>query len=382
MPREDLPVFGHGSRRYDDVLQFTHIARVVVSAQFFQRFHRHAVAVVPAVAAVLVEESLCQRPDILLAVTQRRQFDIDDRQTVEQVAAQRIARDQLFRRLVDRSDDADIHRDVPCPADTADVFFLQDAQQLALQIVRHRADLIEQQRAAVRLFEQPRSVHGAGKTALGRSEQNALQQTLRNGCAVLRQERAAFARPVIVNALRKQLLAGAGFAVNEDRCFAARGAPSDRDRLFKSRRTADQIVERIVTDLRLGHLRRRDLFFLQRQDPVRHGLDLRDITGQLHRRNDFPVVPDRHRRVDRRDLLAVDIEERLLLRLCGVPLQRLEQRTLILRNIRKHLPEVLSDDILTADLLHVSHLLAVDHIDAVAVHDMDAFVHLRDQAGE
>ena len=74
-------------------------------------------------------------------------------------------------------------------AQTAHALFLDDAQQLGLQAQGHGVELVEEQGAAVGLFEQAGLVRGVGVGALDRTEQDAFQQVFRDGGAVDRDER-------------------------------------------------------------------------------------------------------------------------------------------------------------------------------------------------
>ena len=65
-------------------------------------------------------------------------------------------------------------------ADPLELPLLQDAQQLDLRLERQLADLVEEQRPAVRQLEPPLApLHGAGEGALLVTEQLALDQPRR-----------------------------------------------------------------------------------------------------------------------------------------------------------------------------------------------------------
>src|SRR5439155_12540736 len=61
----------------------------------------------------------------------------------------------LSEMLVGRREDAYVDRPRFRPSDPADLLVLQHAQELGLQAERQVADLVEEQRAAVRHLEQP-----------------------------------------------------------------------------------------------------------------------------------------------------------------------------------------------------------------------------------
>ena len=65
-------------------------------------------------------------------------------------------------------------------ADALEGVLLQDAQELHLEVQRHLADLVEEQRAAVRRLEAAHAVaHRAGERAAHVAEQLALEQLAR-----------------------------------------------------------------------------------------------------------------------------------------------------------------------------------------------------------
>src|SRR5690606_20804046 len=95
-------------------------------------------------------------------------------------------------------------------AEALDLTLLQHAQELHLHVAADLADLVEEQRAAVRRLEAAIARDGgAGERALLVAEQLGLEDRLRDRGAVDRDERALGARRIIVQCAREQLLAGA-----------------------------------------------------------------------------------------------------------------------------------------------------------------------------
>ena len=104
------------------------------------------------------------------------------------------------------------------PADRLDLALLQRAQQLDLRGRRQFADLVEEQRAAVGLDEFAGVLFGgAGEGAFLVAEQNQLDQVLRHGAAIDRDEGLGAAGAGAVDGARDQLLADAGFAFDQHR---------------------------------------------------------------------------------------------------------------------------------------------------------------------
>ena len=92
--------------------------------------------------------------------------------------------------------------------------FLNDTQKLRLQRDIHGIDLVQQQGAAVNLLKKSVSLLRAGVGALLCAKQHGLQQGIRNGGAVDRNERAVSTGTGVVNALSKQLFSCAGFSID------------------------------------------------------------------------------------------------------------------------------------------------------------------------
>ena len=92
-------------------------------------------------------------------------------------------------------------------ADALELALLQHAQQLHLQRRAHRADLVEEQRALVRLLEAALArADRAGERAAHVAEQLGLEQRLRNRAAVERDEAVRAARAVVVDRARDHSL--------------------------------------------------------------------------------------------------------------------------------------------------------------------------------
>src|SRR5690606_33096886 len=108
-------------------------------------------------------------------------------------------------------------------AERLDLALLHGAQHLRLQHDRELADLVEEQRAAVRLLELADLVkRGTGERALDMAEQDRLEQRLRNRRAVDDDVRLVGAPAVPVDRARDEILAGAALAADQDRRVGGR----------------------------------------------------------------------------------------------------------------------------------------------------------------
>ena len=93
-----------------------------------------------------------------------------------------------------RGDDAHVGDELLAPADALEGAVLQEAEELALDVRGHVADLVQEQRAAVGQLEfAPPPADGAGKRAALVAEQLGFDQFLGNGRAVDFDERTEVA---------------------------------------------------------------------------------------------------------------------------------------------------------------------------------------------
>ena len=129
---------------------------------------------------------------------------------VEQVLPEAAGRHLGGQVLVGGTEDAHVDWQLGRAAHRPHGPLLDDAQELALHRQRHLADLVEEQRAAVRGLEEALAVFvGAGEGALAVAEELGLEQGLGDGTAVHRHEGLPGPRRHLVNGARHQFLAGA-----------------------------------------------------------------------------------------------------------------------------------------------------------------------------
>ena len=110
-------------------------------------------------------------------LAQRRQRHREDGQPVVEILAEPPARHHLAQIAVGRGDDAHVDAHGLAAADPLELALLQHAQELDLRLGRQLADLVEEQRPAVRQLEPPLApLHGAGEGPLLVTEQLALDE--------------------------------------------------------------------------------------------------------------------------------------------------------------------------------------------------------------
>src|SRR5690606_14301705 len=140
-------------------------------------------------------------------------------------------------------DDAHVDPDRPRRADPRHLAVLDRAQQPLLRGHRQRADLVEEQRPAVGLFETPDPVsRRAGERARLVAEQLGLDQRLGQRRAVHDHQRLFPAVRQAVKAFGDQLLAGAALADHQHRAPHRRRAAGALDRVEKGARLADEML--------------------------------------------------------------------------------------------------------------------------------------------
>ena len=226
--RVDLRIVAQQDGALEHVVQLPHVARPRIPAQRLHGLRRDPRDVPARFPCEVVDLSLDHDGDVLTALAQRRDGDRHDAQPVIQVSSEPSGFDLGFQGTVAGRNDAHVHAEGLLAADGLYLVLLEDAQQLDLKMDGYLADLIEEQRAVVGDLEPSAARRrGAGEGPLHVAEEFALQQALRQGAAVQRDEAPLGPRAVRVDGARQALLADAGFPLDEQaRCrFAPRAAP-------------------------------------------------------------------------------------------------------------------------------------------------------------
>ncbi len=168
----------------------------------------------------LVPQGLDQQFDVIATFAERRQFDDRDVETVVEVFAKGACLDHGGQIAVGGGDDADVGLDLVCRAERTEFRWrgVQRAEQASLHWERKLADFVEEQGPAVGLLKPPRPIGVcAGVRALLGSEELGVDQRLWNRTAIDRHEGPVMTWTSIVKCLRKELLARAGLAEDQDR---------------------------------------------------------------------------------------------------------------------------------------------------------------------
>src|SRR5690606_17095012 len=107
----------------------------------------------PAGLGALLQEVLGEEPDILEALAQGGDVDADDVEPVKEVLPEGALFALLLEALVGGGENADVAAQGLVTAHAGKLATLEHAQQFALHLHGHVPDLVEEERAAVALFE-------------------------------------------------------------------------------------------------------------------------------------------------------------------------------------------------------------------------------------
>src|SRR4051812_28408359 len=240
----DLAPFGDQHGALDRVLELAHVAGPAVADQQVIHRRRQRLDVLLVALPELVEEIVAEQRDVLGALAQRRDAQRDRVDAEVEILAQPPVAQRGIEIDVGGADQAEVDMHDPVAADRPVLALLENAQQLGLQIRRHLADLVEQQRAALGHLEQAFLVHRrAGERALLVAKELRLDQILGNRGAVDLDERPLRPFAVVVNCIGNQFFAGAVFTLDQDVRFAGRNTLDQLEQLLHLLAFADDVLE-------------------------------------------------------------------------------------------------------------------------------------------
>src|SRR5690606_21129580 len=224
---EDVVVLAEQQQAFDGMAEFAHVAGPAALHQRAQHGLGQDHVAEPVQLRRFVDEVPDQQRDVLAALAQRRGVQGDHGQPVVEVLAEARPGDLLLQVAMGGGDDAHVHALFALAADARDDAFLQCAQQFRLQRQRQLADFVEEQRAAVGLGEiAVARGHRTGKGAAFGAEKLGFGQAFGNRPAVHRDEGPVGTARQPMQGARDQLLAGAGFALDQHAGFG-RGQLAD-----------------------------------------------------------------------------------------------------------------------------------------------------------
>ena len=182
--RDDVAL-GERHRPLERVFQLADVAGPIVGQDHFLGFWSQRLRPFGALGGDVGEEFFDEDRNIVAAIAQRGQMNVDDVEPVVEIGAEAPALDVVFQIAVRRRHDAHVHRNGFGAADGDRFALLQHAEQLHLGRRRHLADFIEEERAAAGGREQSLLVADrARERALHVTEQLRLEQALGQRAAV------------------------------------------------------------------------------------------------------------------------------------------------------------------------------------------------------
>ena len=173
-------------RALDDALELADVARPLVHHERIDGRRRQLQR---AHEAMAFEKVLRELDDVVASRAERRHLHVDAVEAVVEVHAEPAVLDEARQRPVGRDDDPRVDAARAVAAYTLDREILNGAQQLRLRGRRQIRDLVEKERAVVRVFELAAPApHARGRPLLD-AEQLRLEQGLDDRCAIDRDER-------------------------------------------------------------------------------------------------------------------------------------------------------------------------------------------------
>src|SRR5919201_775048 len=176
----DLGPPRHPNPPLDRVLELPHVAGPAVTNEQVVHRRRQRLHILLVPLPELVEEVVAQQRNVLGALAKRRYAQCDGVDPEVEILTQLSFTEGRIEIDVGRADQPEVDVHDPVAADRPVLALLQHAQQLRLQVRRHLADFVEQQRAALRHLEEALLVHRrAGEGALLVTEELRLDEVLR-----------------------------------------------------------------------------------------------------------------------------------------------------------------------------------------------------------
>jgi hypothetical protein len=247
VPRLDVAGLAHEHGALDGVLELAHVARPAVANQQVIGGRRDRPHAAPVALVELGQEVVAEQRHVLGALAQRRHLEGDRVDAEVEVFPQPPLAQRVLEIDVRVADQAEVHANEPIAANRAVLALLQDTQQLRLQVRRHLADLVEEQRPAFGHLEEAHLVRGgAGERALAVAEQLALDELGRDRRAVDLDERPPHAVRVVVNRVGNELFAGPVLALNQDVGVAGGHALDELEEVLHLLALAHDVAEAVA----------------------------------------------------------------------------------------------------------------------------------------
>ncbi len=204
-----------------DVFELAHIARKGKLLQPREGRFGNALGLHAQLPRALLQEVAREHGHIFVALAQRGQAQADDVEAVEQVFAKPPLQDALFQVLVGGGNHAHMGLHSGMAAHAVELPVRQNAQQACLQIKRHVANFIQEQRATLGLLEAAAPLRlRAGEGTAFMAKQFGFEQVFRDRCGIDGDKWPFGDGRMLVQRTRHQFLARARFTRDEHRDLA------------------------------------------------------------------------------------------------------------------------------------------------------------------
>jgi hypothetical protein len=175
----DDVAFAHHHRALDRVFELSHVPRPRIDQQVLKRIVAEPLHISIVFFRILAQECVRQDRDIASSHAQRRHVELNDLEPVVEILAEPAFVDELLEVAIGRGYHTHVDFQSFIPADAFKLAFLQEAKQLDLNAWRNFADLVEEERAPISLFESAfTACHCAGERTPLVSEKLGLEQSL------------------------------------------------------------------------------------------------------------------------------------------------------------------------------------------------------------
>ena len=196
----DRPVGRENDRALDHVGQLAHVAGPPVAHENRHRVRRNRVHALPLGARVRPDEVRRERGNVMAPLAQRRNAELDDLQSVQQILPEAPLLDHLAEVAVGGGHDPCVNADAPIRADRRNLLRLHGPKQLGLNGRGQLANLIEEESAARRRAKESVAPSvGARERAPLVPEEVALDEGVGDRADVQRDERTVGARGALMD---------------------------------------------------------------------------------------------------------------------------------------------------------------------------------------
>lgn len=215
----------------DNVFEFADVAGAGLALEEFEDEGVDFADGLGTVVLIFADEVGDEQGDVFGALAERRDGQMNDVQALIEIETELAHGNFFLQRDVGGGDDADVDGLFTVGADGEDAFFLDDAEELGLEVQGQFGDLVEEDGALVGAAEVAGAAFGgAGEGPADVAEKFGFSERAGDGGTVDRDEGELGAFGIeVMDGFGDELFAGAGFAVDEDGGVGDLGTAIDLD---------------------------------------------------------------------------------------------------------------------------------------------------------